>query len=75
MNNNSQAERPPGRYAARQDMFTIHVELRNGSRSAVAPGARRALYELRRLRELYGVEPTVTDGKRSYTEADLLRLC
>jgi hypothetical protein len=55
-------------------MFTIRVELRTGSKSVVAPGARRALFEVRRLRDLYGVEPVVTDGRRTYSEEDLLRL-
>ena len=54
-------------------MFAIRVELRIGAKSAVAPGARRALFELRRMRDFYGVEPIVTDGRRTWTEEELLR--
>ena len=52
-------------------MFTVTVELRTIRKSAVAVGARRALYELRQFRETYGVEPVVSDGQRTYTEAEL----
>ena len=52
-------------------MFTVSVQLKIGRKSAVAAGPRRALWELRRLRDEYRVDPTVSDGKRTYTELEL----
>lgn len=52
-------------------MFTISVELNVGKKTAVAAGARRALWQLREFRNYYGVEPVVSDEVRTYTEAEL----
>lgn len=55
-------------------MFRISVETRMGTKTAVAAGPRRALWELQELREKYGIEPTISDEQRTYTEAELLEL-
>jgi hypothetical protein len=55
-------------------MFRVSVTFRTGSRTMVASGPRRALAQLREWRAHYGIEPEVSDGQRSYSEAELATL-
>jgi hypothetical protein len=55
-------------------MFRITVTTKVGPESQIASGPRRALARLREMRDTYGIEPEVTDGTRSYVEADLARM-
>ena len=55
-------------------MFTVSVTITTGTKSQVVPGVRRALWQLREFRDYYGVEPVVSDGERTYTEAELQRM-
>jgi len=55
-------------------MFRITVTTKVGPKSQIASGPRRALARLREMRDTYGIEPEVTDGTRSYAEADLARM-
>jgi len=55
-------------------VFTVSVQLRTGIKSEHATGPRRALAHMTEFRELYGVEPVVSDGARTYTDAELQQL-
>lgn len=55
-------------------MFRISVETKMGPKTVLAAGPRRALWELRQLREKYGIQPTVSDDDRTYTEEELQQL-
>lgn len=55
-------------------MFRISVRTKIGPKTQIASGPRRALARLREMRDTYGIEPEVTDGARSYTEAELARM-
>lgn len=55
-------------------MFIVTVQLRTGVKKAIAPGPRRALALVRKLRATYRVEPAVTADGRAFSESDLRAL-